>query len=268
MSTKFTLTGAYSYRNAKNTETDTKAKANNFTTGFSYDLKPNITLKTNVGLTDVNAQNNDYTQLLTDVSLSTKPFKLQSLDMGYKREWQNFNADLIDREIDQNTLYANYNMGTNFKLGGYTQYQYTWQNDGNTRNLLFTSVYYKVLAKPLLKIGVNYQHISFKNQVPTLYFSPETFNVYEVFADLLQQQKGKLSYNVNAATGYQFIEDQEAQHTFRLQGKLGYTFTERFNASVYGLHSNIASATAAGFRYTEIGFRLQWFLLKKPVFRK
>ena len=266
VSTKLKLTGNYHYRETKNTETNNEATANNFLTGFNYAIKPNLKLKTNLGITDVTTLENEYTQLLTDVSLSTKPYKLQTLDVGYKREWQNFNADLIGREIDQNTLYANYNVSTNCKLGWYTQYQYTWQNDDNMRNLLFTSLYYNVLAKPFLKVGVNYQYISFKNQVPTLYFSPESFNVYEVFADLLQNQKGKLSYNINAATGYQFIEDQDAQHTYRLQGKLGYVFTERFKATAYGLHSNIASATAAGFTYTEFGVRLQWYFLKKPVF--
>ena len=268
MSPKLKLNGQYAYRDSKNTITGNQAKANNLLGGVSYALKPNMVLKTNFGLTDVNTQNNDYTQFLTDIGLSTKPFKRQTLDVGYKREWQNFNADLISQEIDQNTLYTNYNLSTNVKLGWYTQYNYSWQNDNNTKHLLFTSLYYNVFSKPACKFGVNFQYITFKDQVPSIYFSPEKFKVYEVFVDLIKNQKGKLSYNLNAATGFQFIENQEKQSTYRLQGKIGYTFNPRFSANVYGLHSNIASATAAGFTYTELGFRLQWFLFKKPLFRK
>ncbi|MFT7499184.1 MAG: hypothetical protein ACI8QP_001782, partial [Porticoccaceae bacterium] len=36
--------------------------------------------------------------------------------------------------------------------------------------------------------------------------------------------------------------------------------------NLYGLHSNIASTTATGFTFTEVGFRLRWDLFKKPIF--
>lgn len=268
LSTRLKINGIYSYRDSKNTETNNEAKANNMLFGASYLLKPKIEIRTNVGITDINAKTNDYTQFLTDIALNLKPFKLQTLDVGFKREWQNFNADLLSREIVQNTLYANYNVGTNLNLGWYTQYNYTWQNDNNEKHLLFTSLYYNILDKPLLKTGLNYQYITFKDQVPTIYFSPERFNVVEIFVELLKNQKGKWFYNLNAATGFQFIEKEEKQGTYRFQGKLGYTFSDRFLANLYGLHSNIASTTATGFTFTEIGFRLRWDLFDKPVFRK
>ncbi len=268
LSTKLKINGIYSYRDSKNTVTNNEAKANNILFGASYLLRPKIEIKTNVGITDINAKTNDYTQFLTDIALSLKPFKLQTLDIGFKREWQDFNADLLSREIVQNTLYANYNVGTNFNLGWYTQYNYTSQNDDNEKHLIFTSLYYNIFDKPLLKAGLNYQYITFKDQVPTIYFSPEQFNVVEVFVELLKNQKGRWFYNLNAATGFQFIEEQDKQGTYRFQGKLGYTFSDRFVANLYGLHSNIASTTATGFTFTEIGFRLRWDLFDRPIFRK
>ncbi|MFC5048862.1 hypothetical protein [Aquimarina hainanensis] len=36
----------------------------------------------------------------------------------------------------------------------------------------------------------------------------------------------------------------------------------------YGKYSNIASSTAAGFEYSEVGVVLRWYFLKKPVFDK
>jgi hypothetical protein len=197
--------------------------------------------------------------------------KLQDLEIGYKRDLQNFNTDLIDKQISADNYYFNYNIGSNFKLGWFTQYFYTTQSDNNTRNLLFTSLYYSFLSKPVLKGGFNYQFISFKDQVPTVYFSPSQFNAYEVFVELLKDEKiaekGSFFYNLNVATGFQYIEKLDKQSTYRIQAKLGYKFSDRLLANVYGLKSNIASAAVSGFTYTEFGFRLKWLFLSKPIFK-
>ena len=225
-----------------------------------------------MGLSKVNSFTNDYTQLLADVFFKIKPLKLQDLELGYKREIQNFNAELVDKEIVANNLYVNHNINSNFNLGWFMQFFHTIQNDENNRNLFFTSLYYNFLSKPVLKGGINYQFISFKNQVPTIYFSPENFNAIEIFADLLNDEKMTKTknwfYGLNGAIGYQFIENEKKQLTYRTQIKLGYKFSDRLLANLFGQHTNIASATATGFSFTEIGFRLKWYLTKKPLFIK
>ena len=267
LSTKFSLLGNYSYRSTINTVTENSATANNVSLGLSYQLLPSITFKGSAGMALAEAENTDYSQLLTDVSLNIKSFKLQTLDIGYKRQVESFNADLLDRELVQNNFYANYNLSTNFNLGWYTQYIYTSQNDNNTRNLLFTSLYYNILSKPIFKVGLNYQYITFKDQVPAIYFSPEKFNAGEVFINLIKDEavaKPKTwFYNLTAAYGFQFIEDYSKQSAYRLQGSFGYKFSQRSLLNVYGTHSNIASATAAGFTFTEIGLRFKWYLMDK-----
>jgi len=271
-STKFKVLASYNHRFTKNPVTNLEATSNNVLVGFSYQLFNNVVFKSNLGVTSSNANSNDFTQLLADLAFEIKPSKLQNLEIGYKREIQNFNAELIDREIVQNNFILNYNLSTNFNLGWFTQYYYTSQNDSNTRNLLFTSLYYNILEKPSLKAGVNYQYITFKNQIPTIYFSPSKFNAYEIFINLIKDEniaKNKTwFYDLTAATGLQFIEDDAKQSTYRIQGKLGYKFSERSLLNIYALQSNIASATAAGFTFTEIGLRFKWLFLKKPVFRK
>ncbi len=272
ISTRFKWMANYGYRTTSNSVTNNKATSNNIALGLAYQLLPNITFKGTAGMISAKADTDDYTQLLADVSFNIKPFKLQVLDVGYKREIQNFNADLLDREIVMNNFYANYNLSTNFNLGWFTQYYYTSQSDDNTRNLLFTSLYYNILGKPALKAGLNYQYITFKNQVPTIYFSPEKFNATEVFINLIKDEAITKSkewfYQLTAATGYQFIEDDAKQSTYRIQGALGYKFSERALLNLYGTRSNIASATAAGFTFTEIGVRFKWYLSGKPRFRK
>ncbi len=272
LSTKFKLLGAYNYRNTSNAVTNNNATSNDFSFGLDYQLLPNIVFKGLAGVSSAKATTNTYTQLLTDISFNIKPFKLQTLDVGYKRELQSFNAELLDREIVLNNYYANYSLATNFNLGWFLQYFYTSQNDENTRHLVFTSLYYNLLAKPSLKAGLNYQYITFKNQVPTIYFSPETFNAGEVFINIIKDEaitKPKAwFYELTAATGLQYIDDGNSQSTYRVQGKLGYKFSDRCLANIYGTRSNIASATAAGFTFNEIGFRFKWLLFNAPVFRK
>jgi hypothetical protein len=274
-STKFKLLSSYNYRTTSNSVTNLKAETNNLLIGASYQLLNNLILKGSLGIISSNSDTKKYNQLLTDISINIKPFKLQNLELGYKRDIQNFNAALLNEEIVQNNLLLNYNVNSNFNLGWFTQYYYTYQSDENTRNLLFTSLYYKILEKPSLKAGVNYQNISFKNQVPTIYFSPSKFNAVEIFIDLIKDEAAAKNkewfYGLTAATGFQFIEDQKKQSTYRIQAKLGYKFSERSLINIYGTQSNIAniaSATAASFTFTELGLRFKWLLDRKPVFKK
>lgn len=275
-STKLKLFGNYSYRTTSNSVTKASGISNNFSAGIAYQLLNNATFKGVLGISASDTDTNKFSQLLADLSLKIKPFKLQDLEIGYKREVQNFNADLLDKEIIQNNFLINYSLNTNFNLGWYTQLYYTSQSDENTRNLLFTSLYYNIFKKPSLKAGVNYQNISFKNQVPTIYFSPRTFSAAEIFINIIKDEniaKNKeWFYELTAATGFQFIEKNKKQSTYRIQAKLGYKFSERSLLNIYGTQSNIASAStissSADFTFTEIGLRFKWYLLKKPVFRK
>jgi len=268
ISTKFKSELEYIHRTTKNTVLKNEASSNELALRFSYKFNGNVSLKTKGGISKSNAFTNDYTQWTGEIRLTTKPFRLQNLDIGYQRELQNFNADLIDREIVMNNYFLNYNLSTNINLGWYTQYIYTSQTDDNSRNLLFTSLYYNVLNRPAVKFGINYQYMTFANQVPTIYFSPEKFNVVEVFADMISKDSGKWFYGLNGAAGYQFIEDDPGTTTYRVEGKLGYSFSDRLISTLYGKYSNIASATATGFEFTEFGFLLKWYFLKQPIFNK
>jgi tetratricopeptide (TPR) repeat protein len=270
LSLKFKLLGSYNYRTNSNTFSDINASSNNFSFGFSYQLLNNLTFTGDAGIFASQSDANNYIQLLTNLSFNFKPFKLQNLDFGYKGEMQNFNTELQDREIIQDNFFVNYSLNTNFNLGFFSQYFYTTQNDDNTRNLLFASLYYSILRKPSLKAGMNYQNISFKNQVPTIYFSPERFNAVEVFMNIIKDDatiKGKgWFYELTAATGFQYIGDQNKQNTYRFQGKLGYKISERSLLNLFGTHSNIASTIATGFTFTEMGIQFKYYFLKKPIF--
>ncbi|MFL9844626.1 tetratricopeptide repeat protein [Flavobacterium rhizosphaerae] len=271
-SLRWSFSAMYKHRETKNETTGRAANSNDYAMGTSYKLHPLASFNVVLGTTHVTSSITNYTQVLAQAFIKTKPFKLQDAELGYKRDIQNFNADLVNREITADNIYLNYNVGSNVNLGWFTQYYYTSQSDGNKRNLLFTSLYYNFLSRPVLKGGINYQYIAFNERRAEVYFSPLRFNLVEVFTDFLRDENGidgkGVFYNVNAAGGYQFIEDNKKQGTYRFQGKIGYKFSGRFVASAYALHSNIASTTAAGFTYTELGIRLKWVITSKPVFYK
>ena len=271
-STKLSFSANYQYRTTKNSISKNDASTQNFNLGLEYKFHPKVSFTAKGGISSAKSFTNNYNQLLANTFFKIQPFKLQNVELGYKREIQNFNADLVDKEIVLNNYYVNYSIASNVKIGWFAQYFYTSQSDFNNRNLLFTSLYYNILSKPVLKAGLNYQHITFKNQIPETYFSPEKFNAVEIFIDLLKDEKisevKTWYYGLNAATGLQYIENNKQQSTYRIQAKLGYKFSDRLLTNVYGTRSNIASATAAGFTFTEIGFRLKWYLTKKPVFFK
>ncbi|MGB3775579.1 MAG: hypothetical protein WA951_10010, partial [Leeuwenhoekiella sp.] len=267
LSTRLDVYGGYTYRETMNKNSALEATSNQFNLVVNYLVAPGFKLRANGGFVKANSVQTEYTNLVGEVAANLKPFSRNDLEIGFRRDLQDFNAELLNRQIAGNHIFLNNNYSTTYGLGWYLQYLHTEQSDDNTRNLLFTSLYYSFLKKPILKGGLNYQFIGFKDQMPTLYFSPEKFHATELFLSLVgNDANSPLSYELTAAAGYQFIEDDAKQSTYRLQGRIGYQITDRFLASLYGNHSNIASVTAAGFTYTEFGINLKWDILKKPLF--
>ncbi len=266
LSTKFRTTVSYQYRTTENTTTNNKANSHIVQADIEYKLMPQTNLLTSVGLTNSRFSNTAYTQPIIQAKLQMKPLSFLNLDLGYQREVQNFNAELIEREIVMNHYSLIYNLNTNFNLGWYSQIIHTKQTDNNERNLLFTSLYYNVLRKPALKFGINYQYITFKDQLPLIYFSPNKYKALELFGDVRGKINSKTNYFASVATGLQYVEEQDASSLFRGEAGVTFQFSDRFIGDVYAKYSNIASATAAGFEFTEIGIKLKYYLTKQPLF--
>ena len=266
ISPKFKTGFLYQYRNSENEITVNKASSHTFTGTASYKLVPRVNLIASGGVYAARFLDTTYITPLLDVKLQTKPLKLNSLELNYKREVQAFNAELIKREIIMNHYGLTYNLGTNFNLGWYTQAMYTTQTDENVRQLLFTSLYYNLFKKPAFKFGVNFQYLSFKNQVPTIYFSPSIYKNMELFFDLRGDLSKKTKGYVSAAGGLQQVEQDDMTVIYRAEGGLTHAFTKRLSLTAYGKYSNIASAIGAGFQFTEMGLRLKWNITEKPLF--
>lgn len=265
-SERFSTTFHYGYRTTENKISKEMAYNTNASFGANYRIVNNTWIHGKIGFLKANTPTNDYSDVNGSVFIKSRPLPLQYLAIGVKRELQNFNAALIEEKIFMNSLEVNYNMGTRFGLGWYTSYMFTNQTDDNQRNLLFTSLYYNFTKRPLFKAGLNYQYLGFKDQMPELYFSPSKYQAAELFASLEGTSK-KWDYAADVAGGFQFVENREGTTLFRINGKVNYAISPRFQIGVYGKYSTIASETATGFEFTEVGFKLRWQVTKKPLFR-
>ncbi|NKI30716.1 tetratricopeptide repeat protein [Croceivirga thetidis] len=258
----------YQYRTSENEVTVNQANSHTFSGAMTFKIRPKVYLQAEGGVFSAQFLDTTYLQPTLNLKLQTKPFRLNSLDLYYIREMQAFNAELIKREIVMNNYGLTYNLGTNFNLGWYTQLIYTPQTDGNTRNLLFTSLYYNLARKPAFKIGLNFSYITFAEQVPTIYFSPSIYRNAEFFFDLRGNFSSKTKGFVSAAGGLQKVEDDDETLIYRAETGLTHEFSKRLKLDVYGKYSNIASAIGAGFQFTEFGLKLNWNITKQPLFFK
>jgi hypothetical protein len=101
------------------------------------------------------------------------------------------------------------------------------------------------MSNPVLKGGLNYQYIAFKTKCQRITLARK-FNAVELFMEILKIVEAKSwFYNANLATGFQFIEDNSKQWTYRVQAKFGYK-SDRLLHNVYGTRSNIAPLLPQG----------------------
>jgi tetratricopeptide (TPR) repeat protein len=248
----------YSNRVTENTLSGMEAGYDQFSIGSAFRVKNNTWVKANVGLLNATTSTSEYTNWIGSVFVETRPLPKQFLRIGYTRELQNFNAALVAEKILMSHYMLNYNLSTNFGLGWYSSFTFTSQTDGNNRNLLFTSLYYQLSERPLVKAGLNYQYLSFSEQRPELYFSPNAYQATELFAEVSRKSE-KWSFALQAAGGYQFVESQDPSTTFRVDASVNVSLGKDFTLGAFGKYSNIASAVATGFEYSEMGIRLRWF---------
>jgi hypothetical protein len=106
--------------------------------------------------------------------------------------------------------------------------------------------------------------MSFKKQVPQTYFSPSQFSGYEAFGliENLQVPNQKLLYQLSVAAGFQRIEKEGSQSTYRVSGALGYRLMNNLDGWFYGMRSNSATSSVVGYTYTEMGFKAKYIIMK------
>ena len=257
LNTKLKLHANYQFKESNNTRLNLSSNSTQLQIGLSYLLTNKVTITSQFGYNSVAAFSNDYSDWLGDFSTTYKPNERHTLTLGIQKTYHDFNAELMNLEIDMKHLYVAYQHLSKHRYGIFTQLYRTWQSDDNSRNLLFSSLYYLWSKKLGLKSGINYQFLQFSEQRPLDYFSPEKFHLTEIFSGF-ETRFGNNRFLADGlvAVGYQYIENTEKQGSFRAQGAFGYESNNKiFQIKCYGLFSNLAASNAAGFSFNEIGIK-------------
>ncbi|UXP32103.1 tetratricopeptide repeat protein [Reichenbachiella agarivorans] len=192
--------------------------------------------------------------------------KSQSMTIGYFSEIQDFNQALIQQKLKvSNFVIKNSFFWKESNLGWYSELYRSYFSDGNTKNLLFTSLYKNLTKKPAIKAGINYTIMNFSENKPEQYYSPKLYNQMELFTGLMYN-KLPVDLSWDLAGGFQMV-DGMTQPTWRtklaLSKKIG-----RLNTEVSGAYSSISSSQYNGFSHLELRGQLTYRLSDKPIFFK
>ncbi len=185
-----------------------------------------------------------------------QPNDRRMFGMTYSSDLLNFTADLLGKNIrSQNLGYLTHIMFGG-KTGFYSQGSYGMLNDQNTRLQFFGSVYRVLRTEPTLKTGINFSALSYSDSETTLYFAPNRFMSTEVFVDYSTPMPlvSRMAFKFQGAAGFQQIEKQSWDPSFRVQAELNYR-VNGFDFGLNGQFSNVAAASGTGYKF-------QYFTLK------
>ncbi|MFK7952841.1 MAG: tetratricopeptide repeat protein [Ekhidna sp.] len=265
MSLSPTLKGSISYAH----KDFQSASSQIMTLAASFQVNGRIKLNGSYGSMKINLTEQEETHRSDiDISAQYRVSKVQNVTIAYQNEIQDFNAQLLNQNLKtthfvlKNAMYWKAS-----GIGSYTELYKSFLSDGNSRNLMFTSLYKNFNTTPSLKAGINYLTMSFDEQLPTAYFSPNSYNQLEAFTSINYAGK-KLPFKVNMdlAAGIQSLEGN-GQTTWRTKVMIEKS-AGRFDFSLSGSYSSISAAQTNGFSFSEITGKVIWRISEKPIFSK
>lgn len=161
-------------------------------------------------------------------------------------EVHNYTVDLIESDI----LMRNYSIATNYAItprwGIYGNAVYSTQSDGNERKLFYGSTYYSLVRVPIVRVGLSYNYLGFKEQEGS-YFSPERYQLAECFMKIDNSEGNEaFKYKFHVSFGNQKIENEKLQAVSRAEASVGYNFKNGILFRAEYLASSSAAATAIG----------------------
>ena len=186
-----------------------------------------------------------------------QPNDRRMFGISYSSDILNFTADLLGKDIRSHNLGYMTHLMFDGKTGFYSQGSYGRLNDNNTRLQFFGSVYRLLRTEPTLKTGLNFSALSFSDTETTLYFAPDQFMSTEVFVDYSTPMPliSKLALKMQAAAGFQQIEKQGWDPSFRAEAEFNYRY-QGFDLGIKGQFSNVAAASGTGYKFQYFTFKV------------
>jgi tetratricopeptide (TPR) repeat protein len=261
---RFRLLASYRQRTVGNANEAQQAKAQTFVVGFTAKPFPFLKIDAEIGNSSNQSTLQKSQAVAYQIATEWRLGAWQQLTLKHNQEAQTFTAGLINYKLFYKNYIANYSLNTPLRIGFYGQAIHSIFTDNNQRDLFFTSLYYDFSVQPVIKAGINYQYMTFKQRLPRVYFSPFRYHGVELFvqAENLTMPKQRLLYQVVAAIGKQKIENENPQSTYRLNASIGYRYKKSMEGLLYVSRSNSATTTALGYTYNELGMRVKWVIGK------
>ena len=195
--------------------------------------------------------------------LSTSNFryqfaKHQALEMSFNRQSLEYSSDLIESGLIENRFALNYQYGKAKRPGLFAQISNTYLSDGNSSYNVFASAFYEITSFPVIKLGVNVTHLSFQESKALQYFSPESYQMAELFLHFgnVYDKDAKFRYSALLALGKQRVETASFENTSRIELELGYRFKGKYLLSANYFTNTAANSTAKAYSFERIGLKL------------
>jgi len=238
-----------------------KASQNILHAGVTRRISPFLSVSVLGGLTNYQTLNEESRSDFTGELKIIKSLKSgHYFELNGKRHLQNYSSQLILAGLSINEFALSHNYLHRSNLGIFSQLNLMSQNDANRRNLIFSSIYYVVKNEPNIKIGLNGMRMAYALQFPDLYFSPESFQSYELFGviDNTLMERAKFLYQLQLAVGRQKVESQDHENTFRINAELGYRLRSKMVVAAQYQLTNASRLSVGGFRFQMIGIKLAY----------
>lgn len=242
-------------------ESSTKAHQTSLMAGTKIRFGRNWTARASAGATVFpDFDGNRQTFITGEAGLNFFLGKYHNFDAAVSRDLHNYTADLVWSGIGRDHLTLTYNFAAPTRLGLYSQYIRTVQSDGNKRDLIFASVYYRLLDAPVLKVGLNYNTFGFDRQEPEKYFSPLNSNATEAFVQIMSDRSArkKVFYEAFFASGIQRVATNAAQHTTRLELGLGLRPVSNLEVVLKYQKGNTVQNSISGYAYSRFALQMRY----------
>jgi len=246
------------YRQAKNQFSSVQADQVHIFIGDRFHLNQDWTMNAALGM--VSSETLDGNRSMNTTAMAALKYQLakdHSLLISYNRESLKYSSDLIKSGIVNNKTSATYQFDKPKLPGLSAQYSRAYYNDGNSNYQLFASLYYELSSFPLIKLGLNASHLSYDQQKPWEYFSPDVYQMAEVFIHFGNnyEKKTKFSYSILMAIGKQQIANNELETAQRIDLELGYTFKSGVSLKVNYFTNSAATANLKAYSFQKLGLR-------------
>ena len=223
--------------------------------GDSFQVNHRVNLSASLGL--ISQQSNDVNRnirTLSSTSLSYQLAKHHALQLGYNRQSLQYSSDLIKSGLIENHFAINYQYTQAKRPALFIQFKNSQLSDGNSSINFFGSAYYEIKSFPVLKLGTNVTHLSFQESKAFQYFSPEKYQMAELFLQFgnVYDNKAKFRYAALVAIGKQKMGQALNETTSRVELELGYRFKGKYLLSVNYFTNTAANSNAKAYSFERL----------------